>query len=474
MGRLLKKSGVGSVLVTAFASAFVLAAGLLLTGCSGNGENGAGNKAEGSTANGSVSDALTWELPSLSEFDENMSQAHFIGAPESFSDVTLSEGYSDWATDYTLSYDVLMDGGSAGFLLSDGSGQYGNIEVLRLNDYDGECSFEVASMKGGFLSSETLQSEVKFPSAGNYHVTAVVTGSSALVSVNNLEMGSFKIDGFPLGSVGVYNSRGAADYRIDNILVTAEGGKVLYSEDFDNPSGSIFSPYYIKTVDGSLQVRDGVLLTRLEGAPAPVFMKEFKVDSTKIENVYLYLASLGAFEASVNGTKVSEDYLDPGQPAWADCLNYVAYDITGLLNSGFFNKTNRLEITLLHGFYDRGQSYPENFYTHGDTLALKGEVVVKYRNGDVEIIPTDDSFKVSADGPVRFDDIYQGEIIDDTHMLSDDSFVAVVVDAVDEKYLGMPVEPKETVPASCVPGSSVCLRLWTELLRHHQSRPGGC
>jgi|GEM_PF-800057 len=261
----------------------------------------------------------------------------------------------------------------------------------------------------------------------------------------NNQTTSFKIESvnvpdIKIGAIGLYRYRGAALSYIDDILVKSKSGSVLFKEDFEDRSNNIFSPYYTDTRLAKMAVDYGLLLTQASGTPAPVFRKDFTLDNTaEIYRAYLYMTALGSFEASINGQAVSNNYFDPGRLNYNDKLNYASFDITNLLS-----EENTIDITLYHGFYDRGVGYYEAYAPFGGTNAIKGELVIEYNDGTFKIIPTDESFGVSNDGPVRFDDIYQGEIIDTNHDLSEYSFEPVDVDDVESKYLSMDVLPKET------------------------------
>lgn len=458
------------------------------------------------------------EIPDVSVFDEGMSKAHFISAPSSFYTASDIEGSELWDNEYTLSYDVTMGDTAVSFLLSDGMGQYGQITMCTLKkSADEGLSFGVQTMANGRIaddgqwvsiengnssedalvedgdakdesSGEANDGADEDSALGSYHVCVEVAGGKLTAMVNSARASdatdasemTFEIPDMKLGSIGVYRNRGALLSYIDNIDVALTNGENVYHEDFEGDK-NIFDPYYTKVADGALEVDYGVLLTRLEGAPAPSFSREFSADAKKVKKAYLYMTALGAFDAKINGTSVCDNFLEPGRLNYLDHLNYAAYDVTSLIGS-----ENDIEISLYHGFFDRGVGYPEISEPFGNTLALKGELVIEYKNGEVKIIPTDDSFIVTNDSPVRFDDIYQGEIIDGRYFkhsdktscdLAENSLgnayednasevngsgddvlevlnsvkcLSVDVDAVDEKFLTMPILPKETKPIRSV------------------------
>lgn len=419
----------------------------------------------GGCAKGEANGGELAEIPDVSVFDEGMSKAHFISAPSSFYTVEDIEGSELWDNEYTLSYDVTMGNTAVSFLLSDGMGQYGQLTMCTLKkSADEGLSFGVQTMANGRIADDGqwISVEGDEDETLKYHVSVEVSGKKLTVIVNDTTKMSFEIPDMKLGSIGVYRNRGASLSYIDNIEVVSTDGEMIYHEDFEGDK-NIFAPYYTKVADGALEVDYGVLLTRIEGAPAPSFSREFSADPKKVKKAYLYMTALGSFDAKINGTSVCDNFLEPGRLNYSDHLNYASYDVTSLLGS-----ENDIEINLYHGFFDRGVGYPEISEPFGNTLALKGELVIEYKNGEVKIIPTDDSFIVTNDSPVRFDDVYQGEIIDGRYFGAGASLaknmdegddgnapdaakhLSVDVDAVDEKFLTMPILPKETEPIRSV------------------------
>ena len=63
--------------------------------------------------------------------------------------------------------------------------------------------------------------------------------------------------------------------------------------------------------------------------PAPVFRKEFPVHK-KVKTATLYIGGLGYFEAYINGKRVSNNVLEPGQTDYSKRIFYSAYDVTAL------------------------------------------------------------------------------------------------------------------------------------------------
>ena len=81
--------------------------------------------------------------------------------------------------------------------------------------------------------------------------------------------------------------------------------------------------------------------------PAPMFRKVFHVKDD-VACARLYIAGIGYYEASLNGEKVGDHWLDPGWTNYAKEILYSTYDVTSCLKKG----TNCMGVILGNGFYN--------------------------------------------------------------------------------------------------------------------------
>lgn len=141
---------------------------------------------------------------------------------------------------------------------------------------------------------------------------------------------------------------------------------------------------------------------KIKRYPVDCFCKEFSVAG--IENARLYITACGLYEAYINGKKIGNYILTPGHTDYNKRVQYQTYDVTELLNIG----KNKIEIMLADGWY-RGSTGGwgiRNQYGYETKLICQLE-----QNGNV-ILVSDDSWKWSNDGPIRFADNQDGEIFD--------------------------------------------------------------
>lgn len=145
--------------------------------------------------------------------------------------------------------------------------------------------------------------------------------------------------------------------------------------------------------------------------PAPLFRKEFTL-SKPVRRARLHVTGLGYYEASLNGMRVGNHVLDPGWTAYDRRVLYSTYDVTDAVQAG----VNCLGVTVGNGWYN---SLPLRMWGHlnlRDTLAIGrprfiARLAIDYADGTTSAIVSDQSWK-TTEGPVRFNNIYLGEIYD--------------------------------------------------------------
>lgn len=143
-------------------------------------------------------------------------------------------------------------------------------------------------------------------------------------------------------------------------------------------------------------------------AQAAVFLRrEFEVHAD-LSQARLYVTALGVYEAEINGQVVGDEVLAPGWTSYPSRLLYQTFDVTGLLHPG----RNALGAILSDGWY-RGRlgfgGGRRNIY--GERLALLAQLEIKYADGRIERVGSDQTWK-AATGPILSSDLYDGEIYD--------------------------------------------------------------
>ena len=141
--------------------------------------------------------------------------------------------------------------------------------------------------------------------------------------------------------------------------------------------------------------------------PIDCFKKEINIKK-KIKSTRLYATACGLYEARLNGEKIGDFCLAPGYTDYRKRVQYQTYDVTDLLKDGH----NELTAELADGWY-RGSCGAwgiKNQYGTETKLLLQLEII--YKDDTKEIIGTDNSWNWSNDGPIRFADNKDGEVVE--------------------------------------------------------------
>ena len=143
---------------------------------------------------------------------------------------------------------------------------------------------------------------------------------------------------------------------------------------------------------------------------ARYYRKEF--NSTKqIKHATASIIGLGLYELFINGKKVGNDVLAPTATDYTKNVKYNTYDVTEHIKNG----KNAIGTILGNGrfFAMRQNEKPYKIKTFGFPKMLLNLHIV-YTDGTTANIDTDDSWKGTADGPIRTNNEYDGEEYDAT------------------------------------------------------------
>ena len=140
--------------------------------------------------------------------------------------------------------------------------------------------------------------------------------------------------------------------------------------------------------------------------PSPMLRKQFSA-AKKIKSAKAYITSHGLYEAFINGNRVGDSYLTPGWTSYNKRLQYQVYDVTSLVAQG----NNVLGVQLGSGWYRGYLAWQDSKNLYGRHLDLLLQLAITYSDGSTETVITDDSWK-SSTGPIRYSEIYHGEIND--------------------------------------------------------------
>ena len=139
--------------------------------------------------------------------------------------------------------------------------------------------------------------------------------------------------------------------------------------------------------------------------PARFLRKEFAVDK-KVRRAVVYYAGLGLSELYLNGNKVGDHVLSPGLTDYDKRILYETFDVTGQVVEG----RNAIGLILGNGrFYaPRGDGSARNFGFPKGLLQLN----LEFEDGSRASVVSDTTWKLTAAGPIRANNEYDGEEYD--------------------------------------------------------------
>ncbi len=140
--------------------------------------------------------------------------------------------------------------------------------------------------------------------------------------------------------------------------------------------------------------------------PVDCFRKVFRADS--VEKARLYISACGEYEARINDRRVGDFILAPGSTDYRKRIQYQTYDVTDLIRSG----ENALTVELADGWYRGSSGAKGRTCTYGTVTRLIAQLEIAGGDGGAQTIVTDESWQWSSDGPIRFADNEDGEIVD--------------------------------------------------------------
>jgi hypothetical protein len=157
---------------------------------------------------------------------------------------------------------------------------------------------------------------------------------------------------------------------------------------------------------GMANIKDGLSKRSAPDYRMPQFRKILTLKKP-LRRAMAYISGVGHFDFFLNGTKVSNHFLDAGWTKYDKQALYVAFDITELLSQG----ENTLLAMLGNGFYHTPKERYLKLLNSFGAPKMKALVKLEYTDGASEFVVTNSSWQAS-ESPVTFSSIYGGEDYD--------------------------------------------------------------
>ena len=258
------------------------------------------------------------------------------------------------------------------------------------------------------------------------HEIEVVCWSSAL---------SFRVDGHDVDSAGetqfAVNPRGTNDVasfpNLAEVGFGARAGEQILVRGYEirtfrPPEAALFDQRDYGVFEGidGIDV-DGDLIT-VDGGPAgrlihrdpsrgalPVLRRLVELDA-KPEHAKLNITARGIYEFEINGTRVGDDWFNPGVADYRHTIEYSAYDVTHLLRAG----SNSIVVRLAPGWWSDMVSFMRvNTGFFGDRPSALITLAIDKADGTRELVVSEPGrWQVRTDGPTKSGSFFQGERYD--------------------------------------------------------------
>lgn len=125
----------------------------------------------------------------------------------------------------------------------------------------------------------------------------------------------------------------------------------------------------------------------------------------RVKRAVLYISGLGAYEAYINGQRVSDDILAPTVSWYPERVYYNVHDVTHLM----WKNDNLLAVKLGNGrYFGMRESGTQVF----GLPRLLAQLEIEYTDGTREMVVSDESWEVTSKGPVVANNEFDGEEYD--------------------------------------------------------------
>jgi alpha-L-rhamnosidase len=148
--------------------------------------------------------------------------------------------------------------------------------------------------------------------------------------------------------------------------------------------------------------------------PARYLRKEFNLDKP-VQRATVSFGGLGVSEMFANGERVGDQVMSPAMSQYPERVYYVTRDVTGQLKKG----RNALGVTLGNGrFYAPRSDVYAGMPNYGPPMLLL-RLTVDHPDGSTTVVTSDESWRLTDEGPIVANNEYDGERYDARRELGD-------------------------------------------------------
>jgi alpha-L-rhamnosidase len=167
-----------------------------------------------------------------------------------------------------------------------------------------------------------------------------------------------------------------------------------------------------RLVDGDLRSHG---FEGMEPLTPPRLRKEFVVENPlAVQRAVAYVTALGLYELNINGQRVGDRLLAPEWTDYHKRVQYQTYDVTDFLRGN----ENAIGVQLADGWYS-GRVGLAHIVPGGRPRAIYGrrprllfQLELEHADGSIQRIVSDDTWRLTTEGPLRIADLLEGETYD--------------------------------------------------------------
>lgn len=227
-----------------------------------------------------------------------------------------------------------------------------------------------------------------------YQIIAKVNGKTVW---NSGKVESSAMTHIPYGGSELH-SRERVNWSVKLWDENGNGGEISHS--FFEMGLPNASDWKAKWITGNYKVKKN------ERYPVDCFRKKLSV-TRSVKSARLYITACGLYEARLDGKKIGNFCLAPGHTDYRKRVQYQTYDVTEMLSQ----EDHSLTVQLADGWY-RGSTGAWGIRNqYGTETKLMAQLEITYADGKQATIITDGSWGWSNDGPIRFADNKDGEVV---------------------------------------------------------------
>lgn len=203
---------------------------------------------------------------------------------------------------------------------------------------------------------------------------------------------------------GDFSEEASFEYGIKNWQAKWITGNYTPDSSIADKKKKIGKSFFLQGVDFLIESSKPEKLKRY---PVDCFKHTFSAEKD-IKKARLYITACGVYEARINGKKAGNFCLAPGVTDYTKRVQYQTYNVTDLIKSG----NNEITVDLADGWYRGSVGAWGLKQEYGFETKFIAQLEIIYVDGIVKTEVTNNNWQWSNDGPVRFADNKDGEIVD--------------------------------------------------------------